>query len=287
MPTSQTQKAIRSGLRMNERMGGLFADIGNSANPEGRIAVLYRDARFSIIGALASGASASVIQGILNRLKSDVQREIAAIFNSSINLGVEEARWQLELYEANVLGGINLTTEKDSALKAILARFDSQYAAILALLTVDASDEQIVGDENRNGVFNGLEIMEAIAYWAAFLVWQAFDNMIENSRNSAGNRIENLFKMAVAVIDDRTTDCCLRVHGQIQPLDGMFKLTGTPRFADEMDYPQFHRYCRTSPVLYSPELDPGGAQRAKLLDESKHELKAREDAKRKKTQRTG
>ena len=285
MPTSQTQKAIRSGLRMNQRMGDLFADIGNSANPEGRIAALYSDARFAIIGALAGGVALSVIQGILERLKRDVQREITAIFNSSISLGVEEARWQLELYNANVFGGINLTTEKDSAMRAIMARFDAQHAAMLALLTVDASDEQIVGDENRNGAFNWLEIVEAIAYWAAFLVWQAYDNMIENSRNSAGNKIENLFKMAVAVIDDRTTDCCLRVHGQIQPLDGMFKLTGTPRFADEMDYPQFHRYCRTSPVLYSSELDPDGKQRAKLLEESKQELKAREDAKRKK-QRT-
>ena len=287
MPTSPTQKAIRSGLRMNERMGDLFADIGNSANPEGRIAALYSDARFAIIGALAGGAAISVIQGILDRLKRDVQREISAIFNSSINLGVEEARWQLELYDANILGGINLTTEKDSAMRAIMARFDTQHAAMLALLTVDASDEQIIGDETRNGVFNWLEIVEAVAYWAAFLVWQAFDNMIENSRNSAGNKIENLFKMAVAVVDDRTTDCCLRVHGQIQPLDGMFKLTGTPRFADEMDYPAFHRYCRTGTVLYSPELDPGGVQRAKLLEETKAELKSREDAKRKKAQRTG
>ncbi len=286
MPTSQTQKAIRSGLRMNQRMGDLFADIGNSANPEGRIAALYSDARFAIIGALAGGAAISVIQGILDRLKRDVQREIAAIFNSSINLGVEEARWQLELYDANVLGGINLTTEKDSAMRAIMARFDAQHAAMLALLTVDASDEQIIGDETRNGVFNWLEIVEAVAYWAAFLVWQAFDNMIENSRNSAGNRIENLFKMAVAIVDDRTTDCCLRVHGQIQPLNGMFKLTGTPRFADEMDYPAFHRYCRTGTVLYSPELDPGGKQRAKLLEETKAELKAREDAKKKKVKPT-
>lgn len=285
MTTSPTQKAIRSGLRMNQRMGELFADIGNSANPEGRIATLYSDARFAIIGALAGGAALSVIQGILDRLKRDVQREIAAIFNSSINLGVEEARWQLELYNANVLGGINLSTEKDSAMRVIMARFDAQHAAMLALLTVDASYEQIIGDENRNGVFNWLEIVEAVAYWAAFLVWQAYDNMIENSRNSVGNRIENLFKMTVAVIDDRTTDCCLRVHGQIQPLDGMFKLTGTPRFADEMDYPAFHRYCRTGTVLYSPELDPGGVQRAKLLEETKQELKAREDAKKKK-QRT-
>ncbi len=286
MTTSQTKKAIRSGFRMNERMGDLFADIGNSANPDGRIAKLYSDARYAIIGALAGGAAISVIQGILERLKRDVQREITAIFNSSISLGVEEARWQLELYNANVFGGINLTTEKDSAMRAIMARFDAQHAAMLALLTVDASDEQIVGDENRAGVFNWLEIVEAIAYWAAFLVWQAFDNMIENSRNTPGNKIENLFKMAVAVIDDRTTDCCLRVHGQTQPLAGMFKLTGTPRFADEMDYPQFHRYCRTSPVLYSPELDPGGVQRAKLLEDARHELKAREDAKKKKAKPT-
>lgn len=286
MTTSQTQKAIRSGLRMNDRMGNLFADIGNSANPDGRIAKLYSDARFAIIGALAGGAAVSVIQGILDRLKRDVQREITAIFNSSINLGVEEARWQLELYEANVFGGINLTTEKDSALKSIMARFDAQYAAILALLTVDASDEQIVGNESRAGVFNWLEIVEAIAYWAAFLVWQAFDNVVHNSTTAGGGKINNLFKMAVAVIDERTTDCCLRVHGQIQPLDGMFKLTGTPRFADEMDYPAFHRYCRTGTVLYSPELDPDGKQRAKLLEETRTELKARDDAKKKK-QRTG
>jgi hypothetical protein len=287
MTPSQTQKAIRSGLRMNERMGVLFADIGNSANPEGRIAALYSDARFAIIGALAGGAAISVIQGILDRLKRDIQREIAAIFNSSISLGAEEARWQLELYEASISGGINLTTEKDSALKAILARFDAQYAAILALLMVDASDEQIVGDDNRNGVFNGFEIMEAVAYWAAFLVWNAFDTVVANSATLPGSQIKNLFKMAVAVIDDRTTDCCLRVHGQIQPLDGMFRLTGTPRFADEMDYPAFHRYCRTGTVLYSPELDADGKQRAKLLDESKHQLKVREETKKKKAQRTG
>jgi hypothetical protein len=47
-------------------------------------------------------------------------------------------------------------------------------------------------------------------------------------------------KQAIAAIDQNTTDCCLRVHGQIQPLDKPFILEGTPRYADKVDAPPFH-----------------------------------------------
>ncbi len=59
--------------------------------------------------------------------------------------------------------------------------------------------------------------------------------------------------MAVAVIDNRTTDCCQRVHGQVQPLDQPFVLTGEPRFADRMQWPGFHWRCRTSVVVVFSE----------------------------------
>jgi hypothetical protein len=47
-------------------------------------------------------------------------------------------------------------------------------------------------------------------------------------------------KQAVAAIDQKTTDCCLRVHAQAQPLDKDFHLTGEPRYADYLPYPGFH-----------------------------------------------
>lgn len=71
----------------------------------------------------------------------------------------------------------------------------------------------------------------------------------------ASERIGKIQKQAVAAIDDRTTDCCLRVHGQITDLDEPYKLTGTPRFADAMMFPAFHWRCRTSSVAYHPAFD--------------------------------
>jgi len=71
----------------------------------------------------------------------------------------------------------------------------------------------------------------------------------------AAEKIGKLQKQAVAAIDDRTTECCLRVHGQIADLDKPYKLTGTPRFQDEMMFPAFHWNCRTSSVAYHPAFD--------------------------------
>lgn len=88
-------------------------------------------------------------------------------------------------------------------------------------------------------------------------------------------------KQAIAAIDERTTDCCLRVHGQIQLLDAPFKLTGTPRFADEMKSPPFHLYCRTVQALYVEEFEVQGVTTDDMRDAARTELKAREDGSRK------
>lgn len=56
-------------------------------------------------------------------------------------------------------------------------------------------------------------------------------------------------RQAVAVIDERTTDCCLRVHGQWQAFGDDFRLTGTPRYADTQPRPPFHKWCRSATAL--------------------------------------
>ena len=82
-------------------------------------------------------------------------------------------------------------------------------------------------------------------------------------------------KQAIATIDERTTDCCLKVHGQIQPLEKDFKLTGTPRFADKVPDPPFHWYCRTTEVLYNEKFEEFGITTEKMRDAANAELDAR------------
>jgi len=87
-------------------------------------------------------------------------------------------------------------------------------------------------------------------------------------------------KQAIATLDERTTDCCLRVHGQIQPLDEPFHLTGTPRYADEMQSPPFHWYCRSVEALYLDDFEQIGIPTAKLRDAADAEIAARERTKK-------
>jgi hypothetical protein len=88
---------------------------------------------------------------------------------------------------------------------------------------------------------------------------------------------ENPFRrQAIAAIDHLTTDCCLRVHGQIVGLEEDFTLAGTPRYADELRDPPFHDWCRTSVALYSAEYDDDLT--AQMRDAAKAELDARASA---------
>jgi hypothetical protein len=83
-------------------------------------------------------------------------------------------------------------------------------------------------------------------------------------------------KQAIAVIDQATTDCCLRVHGQVQPLDKPFILVGTPRFADKLDSPPFHWNCRSATSLYTEKMEEKGIPTSEMVDAAQAELSARE-----------
>jgi hypothetical protein len=87
-------------------------------------------------------------------------------------------------------------------------------------------------------------------------------------------------KQAIAAIDERTTDCCLQVHGQIKDLDQPFELIGTPRFADEIMSPPFHLWCRTAQALWLEKFEQAGITTAEMRDAARAEITAREDGSR-------
>ena len=73
-----------------------------------------------------------------------------------------------------------------------------------------------------------------------------------------------LYKQADAEIDGQTTDCCLAVAGQIQPLNDPFITTEEPAFASQQMHPPFHWNCRTLELLLS-EPEEGGYDRSARL----------------------
>ena len=87
--------------------------------------------------------------------------------------------------------------------------------------------------------------------------------------------IPGLQKQVCAVIQSNTTECCLRAHGQIKPIDEPFDLTGQPRFADRMMHTPFHWNCRTAIVAYHPVFERGGLTTANMRASAEAELRRR------------
>lgn len=267
MPANPLELAQKSGVRMNGRIGDLFAKVGSSAHPRGEITTTYKQSRLALRSALGERNKLLATQDVLRRTRADLQRSVSSIFSSAIALGDDEARRQLSIYGRTTNQTINLTIETQSAIDTVMARFDAQAAAVRALVVTDAEDAQIAGDENSDGVLSASDVAAGMSYWITYLVWGGFESLIFGNPSTG----LNFEKQAIAAIDMRTTDCCLKVHGQVQPFNKPFILKGSPRFADMMDWPGFHYYCRTSAVLYVAEFDDGIT--AKLIADAKKYLK--------------
>ena len=253
MPKNPLLKSIESAVRANDTVGGLFARMGTSAHPRGFLPVAYRNAERAMKTALTETDPLVGARDVMSQLKTTVERETRALFLEAQNLGMEEASRQLSIYgvetrQSPVLP-MGLSEQSNAAVNAVTSTLDAQEAQILAMILADMEDGQIVGDENRDGVLSASELAAAIAFWAAVLFNDAYGN------GTGG--YDDYKKIAVAALDGRTTNCCLAVHGQIQPFDSPFHLTGTPRFADYMDAPPFHWYCRTATALYLAAFDDG------------------------------
>lgn len=264
------EKAVKSGIRMNDRIGDLFAKIGTSSHPRGDVLTSYNLARQALESALLRENPLSSVREILRTLRRQLNSDVMGVFNEAVSLGEDEAGRQMRFYNTRPRGSIRLTEQSNSAIEATMSQFDAQSAAITALVLSGADVTQILGDDQRTGVLSSGVLVQAAATWGTYLIWTAFDTQVTSQ--------EEVFqKQAVAALDARTTDCCLRVHGQVVDLDEPFHLTGTPRFADYMDWPAFHWYCRTSGVLYQEEFDDGLTD--KMQEGSQHFLSEREKGK--------
>jgi hypothetical protein len=256
MAKNPLERAIKSAVSMNDTLGNMFADAGNVTKGSGYVVRAYKNANRALPQALKEDNRRSAVRDVMFELRQSLSINMRESLWGGVNAGLYESARQLKFYgidsdpsktSANLNGQVNL------ALDALLAQVDSQDAILQAMLQNESIDEaMILGDESRQGIIRAGDILAGAAYWIAALTWDSFSWW--SKTNQKGFDFQ---KQAVAALDGRTTDCCLRAHGQIVPLNGKFELTGTPRFADQLDWTPFHWRCRTSVVLYLPEYDGG------------------------------
>jgi hypothetical protein len=261
------EQAVKLALRTNKKLKQLFAKFGTSEHPNGKILIAYRQARRALRGNLDDPAA---VLETLTVVQDQVRQAGDEVLRQAVELGADKAQRELEIYGQPA--GVS-TVSHDVALGAWLALVGGSLAAIRALALNGGVDENaVLGDSNRVGMLTPAPVIAEGVRWIVVLMHTSYNDV-------ASSAVDEFLRQAVAAVDERTTNCCLKVHGQTTTIDGKFKLTGTPRFADEMADPPFHRYCRTVTVLVPPEYADDDLTK-KMKESARRELKAEKEGTR-------
>ncbi len=242
--------SVKTALRAGDDIDRLIARLGTAQHPRGEVLVAYRNAQRGLGDVLRRGGArvsgeASEVMRELRRVLAAVAAEILA---DAVATGQTHARQQAKAQGLDVPMGVFAPAVDTAAMAAAwLALVDQQAAAVAALAATGADEEEILGGDSRAGVLRPAPVIAEGSRWVASAVTAAtalyFGSLLDRQSPGTGaGRAAEWDHQVVAGIDARTTDCCLQAHGQIQPLDKPFHLTGEPRWADYLDNPPFHWY---------------------------------------------
>jgi hypothetical protein len=270
MTAAQHRQAIQVALEVNDQIGETVARfIGTAHHPRGRLLAAYRNARRALAGNLRPADAREILNGLRSEATGAVQEALA----SGVTGGLAAGRRSLEIYRVSEVSAATPGLER-AGLTAVTAVLDGQILAIQAMIDAGIADEALIlGDENRVGLLSPAPVQRESARWIALATVGALALVASRGTASSGR---TYFKQAVAAIDERTTNCCLLVNGQVQPQNKPFVLNGTPRFADKIDHPPFHHHCRTAEALVE-DADADDEYTREMRDAARAELTAREE----------
>lgn len=261
------RRAYIDAAESTRRIGELFAKLGGRQNPNTPILESYRLANYAL-REVVRRKDRRGLKTITSELRSSVRQAVTPLLEQAMQDGAASAYRQLGYYGRQPKK-VSLDRGRIEAVYDVVeAKINEQEAAALAMLLGDAEPNLILGDNNRSGVLRPFDPIVASAFWLAQLFWECFFVQVSMAK---GGGFE---KQVVAALDHRTTETCLLAHGQIVALHDKFHLTGTPRFADYMQWTPFHYYCRSSIVLYLPGYDDGLT--AKMVESARVVLEERE-----------
>jgi len=259
MPTNPLRVAHRDALKLSNWIAWATGHyLGSVQHPRGQVLGIYRKARRDMSGVLKAKRRTmrAEAQEVLADARIKLDTVTTAMVRDAVTHGQQSAITQLTAY---VDDGILYTPQMLPALvsdiqQAPMMTFDRQAMQVLGMIAGGGDvTTAIVGDAGRVGILSPAQFITTAADSTTRALGVSFSSTV--GREPAQEF--GWWKQAISAIDDRTTETCLNVAGQTQKVDDKFHLTGTPRFADDMDWVPFHWYCRTSVVLYLPQYDDG------------------------------
>jgi hypothetical protein len=257
------KQSIRDARRTNRATKILFNRyLGSTDYPRGRVISLYRQARRAIRDAYRDGTVADKL-AVIADLRADLYVVAGDVMSAAAELGELSAERQKNFYQNRgiIIGLAPGFYDPYPATEGWRSTIDGQLDAVGGMVVSGMDPSLIYGDGVRLGALQPAPINRDGTKWIVAAVTLAFLWWLFGRPDDDGNYVMppdlDVRKQAIAWVDPVTTDCCLRVHGQIQDFNKPFRLTGTPRYADRMSSPPFHMWCRTALALYMEEFDIG------------------------------
>jgi len=260
------ERAVNLALKAADNLLTLFNHMGNTQATRGRILSTYRQAR----RAMLTAQTLMGVQQVLFELRRSLETIMRDLLKDAVDYGHAQALAELAVYK---LPAPVVAVDTQPALKAWLAQYDAQAAQVQGLYVATNDMTLIVGDTVRVGALSPAPVITQGANWLANTLAATWLVGVSMALRQTGTQSEYK-RQAVAAIDERTTDCCLNVHGQIVGMEEDFSLTGTPRFADNLRDPPFHWNCRTATCLVHVK-DVGDELTGSMRSAARSELTAR------------
>jgi hypothetical protein len=260
-------RSVQLALRSNAALKTITNQMGTTDAPRGRVLSAYRQAR----RALSSVRNVGELRQVLAELRLTLEIIARSTLDAATQYGIKQATAELTALD---IAGPPSAYAWQAALLAWLATIDAQLTKVQTLYVLGDGDlGPIVGDASRVGLLAPAPVVNEGAQWAAAVLAGAWLTTVSSTLQRTGQS-EAYQRQAVAAIDERTTDCCLRVHGQVVELRERFHTPGTPHYAERQLDPPFHRYCRTTVCLVAREF-ADDALTVQMQDAAQSELQAR------------
>jgi len=253
MSKSEHQHAINAALATSDKLLDLFGALGSKQDQMRGLWAAFGLARRNLYGKLDDTRH---VNRTLAQLRETARAMLEKQILAAARAGEKQAAREIAIYDELPKVDVDTDAYIESAASVMDAEIDRMLAQVRAASMTGGDEALILGDggmssdDGRMGLLRASALLGVATAWIAQTALLAYNATIEASVEQSRNAARSEWmKQAIAALDGRTTDCCLQVSGQTVPLKAKFRLTGEPRYADEMDNPPFHRYCRTATAL--------------------------------------
>lgn len=167
----------------------------------------------------------------------------------------EEVYYELDSYlqayrEFYDLPDLNVpAVSRNNFVAGLMTTYDAQANYIVSSIRSGAENSSVFGEGSIAAAFT-------VGFLLRFLADRVTDLFSSSLLDTTAFKSDTYVKQAIATLNRRTTQCCIRVHGQIVPYSGKFTTTGTPHFATKQSWTPFHNWCRTTiAVVHKEDID--------------------------------